>query len=144
MEFYVNNVFYQAKLVNGIANISVNFTKGTNYIYVYYPGNDYYDEASWNTTINITDKCILTGEDIIMVEGDGSKYTVKVTDLEGNPFTYVVVVIEVNGEKYNVITNNVGKASLPLNLTSGNYTISATYDYTKYTIILQLNLLILI
>ena len=34
-----------------------------------------------------------------MVEGDGSKYTVKVTDLEGNPFTYVVVVIEVNGEK---------------------------------------------
>ena len=128
---YVNNVFYQAKLVNGIANISVNFTKGTNYIYVYYPGNDYYDEASWNTTINITDKCILTGEDIIMVEGDGSKYTVKVTDLEGNPFTYVVVVMEVNGEKYNVITNNVGKASLPLNLTSGNYTISATYDYTK-------------
>lgn len=33
---YVNNVLYQAKLVNGIANVSVNFTKGTNYVYVYY------------------------------------------------------------------------------------------------------------
>ncbi len=31
---YVNNVLYQAKLVNGIANVSVNFTKGTNYVYV--------------------------------------------------------------------------------------------------------------
>ena len=127
---YVNNVLYQAKLVNGIANVSVNFTKGTNYVYVYYPGDNYYDDASWNTTVNISAKCILTGEDIIMVEEDGSKYTVKVTDLDGNPFTYVIVLIEVNGTTYKVTTNNAGKASLPLNLTSGNYTISATYDYT--------------
>ena len=77
---YVNNVLYQAKLVNGIANVSVNFTKGTNYVYVYYPGDSYYDDASWNTTVNISAKCILTGDDIIMVEEDGSKYTVKVTD----------------------------------------------------------------
>ena len=127
---YVNNVLYQAKLVNGIANVSVNFTKGTNYVYVYYPGDSYYDDASWNTTVNISAKCILTGDDIIMVEEDGSKYTVKVTDLDGNPFTYVIVLIEVNGTTYKVTTNNAGKASLPLNLTSGNYTISATYDHT--------------
>ena len=127
---YVNNVFYQVNLVNGEAKILINFTKGTNYIYVYYPGDKYYDYASWNTTINITAKCILTGEDVIMVEGDGSKYTVKVTDLEGNPFTYVVVVLKVDGITYNVVTNNVGKASLPLNLTAGSYVISATYDYT--------------
>ena len=42
----------------------------------------------------------------------------------------MIVLIEVNGTTYKVTTNNAGKASLPLNLTSGNYTISATYDYT--------------
>ncbi|WP_299524182.1 Ig-like domain repeat protein [uncultured Methanobrevibacter sp.] len=127
---YVNNVFYQLNLINGVATCKVNFTRGNNYIYVYYSGDRYFDNASWNTTIEIMDKCILTGENIIMIEGDGSKYTVQVTDLQENPFTYVDIIMEINGKTYTVTTNNVGKASLLIDLPAGNYTISVTYSKT--------------
>lgn len=127
---YINNVFYEVALINGVGKCTVNFTRGSNYIYVYYNGDSYHDSASWNTTIEIMDNCILTADNIIMVENDGSKYVVKVTDLQGNPFAYVDVIMKVNGQTYTVTTNYLGKASLPIDLPVGNYTISATYGKT--------------
>lgn len=70
---------------------------------------------------------MLNGTDVDMKFKDGSVYSVKLTDGNGDPVVNARVIIEVNTVSYNCYTNNDGIASLPINLNPGTYTITATY-----------------
>ena len=125
---YVNNNFYKLNLTNGIAIFNVNFTKGSNYIYVLYLGDKQYESATWNTTINITDTdFILTGENLTITEQDNSIYHFNLTDKQGNPYAYEEVEITIADKNYTVMTNSKGSGSLNLNLKAGEYILRATY-----------------
>ncbi len=125
---YVNNNFYKLNLTNGIAIFNVNFTKGSNYIYVVYLGDKQYESATWNTTLNITDAdFILTGENLTITEQDNSPYHFNLTDKQGNPYAYEEVEITIANKNYTVITNSKGSGSLNLNLKAGEYILKATY-----------------
>lgn len=91
---YINNEFYKLTLTNGTAVFNVNFTKGSNYIYVLYLGDKQFESASWNTTINITSiDFILTGENLTIKEQDNSIYHFNLTDTDGTPYVLSLIHI---------------------------------------------------
>ena len=126
---YINNEFYKLTLTNGTAVFNVNFTKGSNYIYVLYLGDKQFESASWNTTINITSiDFILTGENLTIKEQDNSIYHFNLTDKQGNPYTYTKVEINIDNKNYTVMTNSKGLGYLNLNLKAGEYILKATFN----------------
>lgn len=124
---YVNFNSYRANLTNGKAVFSVKFDKGTNYIFAYYEGNEYFEDSSWNTTLGVADEFVFFGENSTGFEYNDFNYTVRLVEINGIPMPGRIVNVEVNGEKYNITTNNNGFAFLNLNLKSGEYSVSATY-----------------
>ena len=126
---YINKEFYKLTLTNGTAVFNVNFTKGSNYIYVLYLGDKQFESASWNTTINITSiDFILTGENLTIKEQDNSIYHFNLTDKQGNPYTYTKVEINIDNKNYTVMTNSKGLGYLNLNLKAGEYILKTTFN----------------
>ena len=66
--------------------------------------------------------------DISMFYKDGTKYSVKLCDLDGNIMPNKNVAITINGVTYNKVTDSNGVAYLNINLNPGVYGISASYD----------------
>ena len=126
---YINNEFYKLNLTNGTAVFNVNFTKGSNYIYVLYLGDKQFESASWNTTINITSiDFILSGENLTIKEQDNSLYHFNLTDTDGTPYVYAKVEINIDNKNYTVMTNSKGLGYLNLNLKAGEYILKATFN----------------
>ncbi|WP_458453735.1 Ig-like domain repeat protein [Methanobrevibacter sp.] len=127
IEVYINYKKYHLPLNNGEANFPVAFDKGTNYIYVYYPGDDYWAESDWNTTIGVADEFIMMSGDVEGYEHNDFNYSVRLIEINGVPLPLRTVTISFNGNDYNVTTNSNGYAFFNLNLAPGNYSISASY-----------------
>ena len=126
---YINNEFYKLNLTNGTAVFNVNFTKGSNYIYVLYLGDKQFESASWNTTLNITSiDFILSGENLTIKEQDNSLYHFNLTDTDGTPYVYAKVEINIDKKNYTVMTNSKGLGYLNLNLKAGEYILKATFN----------------
>ena len=126
---YINNELYKLNLTNGTAVFNVNFTKGSNYIYVLYLGDKQFESASWNTTINITSiDFILSGENLTIKEQDNSLYHFNLTDTDGTPYVYAKVEINIDNKNYTVMTNSKGLGYLNLNLKAGEYILKATFN----------------
>nr|WP_278834846.1 Ig-like domain repeat protein [Methanobrevibacter smithii] len=126
---YINNEFYKLNLTNGTAVFNVNFTKGSNYIYVLYLGDKQFESASWNTTLNITSiDFILSGENLTIKEQNNSLYHFNLTDTDGTPYVYAKVEINIDNKNYTVMTNSKGLGYLNLNLKAGEYILKATFN----------------
>ena len=132
VSLYVNNNFYTQNLSNGIANFTVDFSEGYNYIYAYYSGDDYYEHATANATFLVPDTPGLTGEDLMVYEHSGEGYVINLNNDLGYPISNATITIEIAGKKYAVITNWEGYALFPLNLDVGDYILMASYG--KYNI----------
>jgi predicted outer membrane repeat protein len=108
-----------------------NLANGYHEVVSTYSGESkYYDSTTTNSIVclfNNETKNKLTGKDVEMYYKDGSKYEVKLTDANNNPLANKVVKIYINGNVYERTTNNEGKASIAINLNSGNITILAFY-----------------
>ena len=124
---YVNYNLYTANLTDGMARFSVKFDKGTNYVFVFYNGDKYFEDASWNTTLGVADEFVFIGENSTGYEFNDFNYSVRLIEVNGIPMPGRIVTIEFNGEKYNVTTDDDGYAFLKINLDSGKYDISASY-----------------
>lgn len=125
---YVNYNSYKLNLTDGQAEFTVKFDKGTNYVFVYYEGNELFEGSSWNTTLGVADEFTFIGENSTGFERNDFNYSVRLIEVNGIPMDGRVVSIDVNGEKYTVTTDSNGFAYLKLNLASGKYTASATYN----------------
>lgn len=130
---YINYKVYRLNLTNGEANFPVAYDKGTNYIYVYYEGSDYWDEADWNTTIGVADEFILMSENVTSYEHNDFNYSFRLIEPSGVPLPSRVVTINFENKLYNVTTDSDGYGYFKLNLNAGNYTISADYKNQKIT-----------
>ena len=124
---YVNFRLYYAELINGVARFNVTFDKGTNYIYVFYDGDNVYEASSWNTTLGVAEEFILVGQNSTGYEYNDFDYVIHLIEVNGIPMPNRKVTVLFNDINYTVTTNEDGIARFPLNLGSGNYAISAAY-----------------
>ncbi len=127
IEVYINYKKYHLPLSNGEANFPVAFDKGTNYIYVYYSGDEYWAESDLNTTIGVADEFIIMSGDVEGYEHNDFNYSVRLIEVNGVPLPSRTVTISFNGNEYGAITNDNGFAFFNINMACGNYTISASY-----------------
>lgn len=124
---FVNIRQYTLSLNDGVCNFSVEFDKGTNYIFVFYEGDYYFEPNSWNTTYGAEDEFYMIGYDVTSYEHNDFNYTVLLVEKNGMTMPNRVVNVSFNGENYTIITDNQGTACLPLNLDVGEYSINASY-----------------
>lgn len=136
---YVNYNFYNMNLTDGEAKFNVKFDKGTNYIFVFYEGDRYFEGATWNTTIGLDDEFVFIGQNSTGFVGNDFDYSVRLIEVNGISMPNRVVVVDFNGNKFNITTNADGYAYLKLNLASGTYDISATYRNATITNTLTVN-----
>ena len=75
----------------------------------------------------------ISAPDVKMHYKDGSKFTVTLKDEKNKVMKRALLKITIDGKTYKKRTNSKGKASISLNLKSGKYTVTTTFDETtKY------------
>ena len=130
--FNINGVFYTLTTnVFGVATLNINLNPGTYTVTVSYGG--------LNVSNTITVLQTLIGEDLNKTFGDGSTYNVKVLDNIGQPLEGAVISVNIHGMFYYIISDNMGIASLNIDLNPGSYIATATWNTysTSNTIIVK-------
>jgi len=121
--FNINGVFYTRKTnESGVARLNINL-----------PPNDYILTAinpatgeMYSNTIRVLN--VLSASDMSMTYRDGSKFNVTLLDGQGIPYANQELTFNINGVFYTRTTNELGVASLNINLQAGNYIITSTYN----------------
>ena len=120
---------YTVPVENGKAIVEVpGLPVGENELTVSYSGDDKYSPKDTTTTVNVAKKdTILSGDKLEMYVGDGSNFTVKLTDTAGNPIAGKGIKVNITGKVYTIITDENGTARLPINLKGGSYPVYAWF-----------------
>ena len=71
---------------------------------------------------------VLKTNDLTKKYGVKSPFTVTVLDGNGKPYPNQVVKFNINGVFYEKVTDNIGGASLNINLIAGKYIITSSYN----------------
>lgn len=121
VEFNINGRFYTRQSdENGYVGMNINLIPG-----------DYIVTANYNglrasNAIHVLN--VLSGRDVNMEYKDGTQYEVKLLDGQGRPYAGQTVTLNINGRFYDKTTDSNGIARLTINLPSGNYVITASYN----------------
>lgn len=112
----------------GAAELPINLNPGTYEVNASLSNSKYQaDSIAATITVNKATP-VLSGEDLVMVCNDGSSWRITLADAGGNAIANAVVKFTVAGKTYSRKTDANGTASLPINLISGNYNISARFE----------------
>ena len=119
--FNINGVFYNRTTnSSGHAKLNINLNPGDYIITAEYGG--------FKVSNNITVLPILSAEDLTMSYKDGSTFDATLLDGQGNIYPNQKVSFNVNGVFYYRTTDSSGVASLNINLMSGKYIITSSYN----------------
>lgn len=122
--FNINGVMYHRTTnSNGTARLNINLNPGTYIITATNPVNG--EEHS--NTITVLPS-LVESSDIVKYFRNGTQYTVKVLDEQGNIAVNETVTFNINGMIYERQTNAEGIATLSINLNPGTYVITATHN----------------
>ena len=124
--FQINGVTYRVVTdENGKASFDCsNLTPGTHNITYSYSTKGQPDYNNLSSTITVTKQTvIISGEDLVLLPGDGSYFEVLVTSKDGTPLSNVAVDIIVNGVTYSRYTDENGIARLQINLGVGYFDV---------------------
>ncbi len=117
--FNINGVKYtRTTNETGYASLNINL-----------PAGNYTVSTTYNNCTvanNICVKPTLVTEDLVMKYRDGSVFTAKVLDGQGNPLASQTVKFNINGVLYSRDTDVNGTAKLNIALPSGEYIITST------------------
>ena len=122
---------YTSQVNNGKANIIIpDLTSGNHTLPVTYSGDDKYNSAvtAVNITVNKNVTVVISAENLTKYYKDSEKFTVKVTDAEGEAASNKTVKITINGDTYKRTTDENGTASLNINLNVGIYPVRVVVD----------------
>lgn len=124
----VNNTPYTLSYTNGTGSlIFKNLTYGNYTINAVFTKDNYQTvNVSENVEINSI-KTVLEAENVVMYYKDGTRFTVVLKDINGNPLANMDVIISINGRDYVKQSDENGTASLGLNLESKNYTVVTAF-----------------
>ena len=120
---------YTVPVENGAAIIIIpNLAKGDYTIPVTYSGDNKYNSATKDVTINVkedtSDK--INAPNVTKYYNGPERFVVTVTDYKGNPLANKEVTIEINGLPYTRITDANGIASMAIGLPSNVYNVTVT------------------
>jgi predicted outer membrane repeat protein len=119
--FNVNGIFYtRITDENGIATLTINL-----------PPSNYVITADYNgcrVANNITVLPVLNATDLKMKYGDGSQFKANLVDGQGKPYAGQTIQFNINGVLYNKVTDSSGQAALDINLPSGEYIITSSFN----------------
>lgn len=118
--FNINGVFYTRDVINGTATLNINLDPGNYTITTMY--------GKYSVGNNITVLLTLITEDLNMKFQDGSRFTAKALDGQGNPLANQTVFFNVNGVLYNRTTGADGFAKLLIRLNPGKYIITSIWN----------------
>ena len=71
---------------------------------------------------------VLSASDVVMKYRDGTQFVAKLVDNHGNPYANQTISFNINGVFYNRTTNADGEAKLNINLSTGEYIITSSYN----------------
>ena len=121
VQFNINGVFYtRTTNATGHAKLNINLPQGN------YTITTYYKDCSQGNEITVLP--VLSADDLVMKYRDGSQFKAKLVDNQGNPYPNKPVTFNINGVFYNKLTDNQGIAKLNINLMSGEYLITSSYN----------------
>ncbi|MCR5026257.1 MAG: DUF3344 domain-containing protein [Methanobrevibacter sp.] len=129
VKFNINGVLYERKVVGnqGLAKLNINLQQGD---YIITAMNTATGENCANN-ITVLSK-IIENKDITKYYKNGTQYTVKLVGDDGKAVDAgEVVTFNINGVFYNRTTNASGIAKLNINLSPGDYIITAEYKGCK-------------
>ena len=119
--FNINGVFYTAAAdENGSAKLAINLIPGDYIITTFVDGLAIGNNVSVLPTLETND--------LTMEYGDGSVFSAKTLDGEGNVLANQNLTFNVNGVFYNKTTASDGSADLNINLMRGKYIITSMWD----------------
>lgn len=128
VRLYINNdESLKLNLTQGKANFTVKFKRGTNYIYIYYYGDEYYSFSTWNTTFSIDATPVLSLETQDLRSNSTGYVRINLTDTNNIPYEYTDITIEFNNQTLILKTDENGTIYYPVQLPAGKYSIKATY-----------------
>ena len=130
--FNINGVFYTRTTdENGVVSLGISLRPGEYVITTMYEGLDL------GNTVTVLPT--LVTNDLNMKYMDGSNFTAQTLDGQGNPLANQNVSFNVNGVFYHKVTDDKGVASLTINLMSGKYIITSSWNdfQTGNTIIIS-------
>ena len=121
--FTIGNETYTGTTNNqGVASIAINLAPGN------YTIKTAYQNLTKTNNIEIRTNYNLETKDLVMIYKDGSRFTAKLTDKNGNTLKNATVLFTINGQPYTRKTNDEGITSIAINLNSGIYTITTRYQ----------------
>ena len=134
VRLYINNDDpLKLNLTDGKANFTVKFKRGTNYIYVYYYGDEYYSFSTWNRTFSIDATPVLSLETQDLRSDNTGYIRINLTDTNNIPYEYTDITIELNNQTITLKTDENGTVYYPVQLPAGKYSIKATYGNATIT-----------
>ena len=127
VKIVANGVEYE-RVTNddGLASLNLNLISGNYNIMAYYRGTYVHTGIIKNFTVSILPT--LTDKNVVKIYKNDTQYLVKALDKKGNPLTNITIKLNINGVFYNRITNSSGLAKLNINLSPGNYIITAEHE----------------
>ena len=118
---------YTVPVDDGRATLDISsLTTGKHDVTVTYPGDKVYAGKTIDKVINKTHCLYITAPDVVKYYSGPDRFIVYFKDNDGNKVDGQEVKITVNGVTY-TRTSKDGKASLPLNLNSGNYSVKVEF-----------------
>ena len=121
VKFNINGVFYtRTTNATGHAKLNINLGQGN------YTVTTYYKDCVCGNQITVLP--ILSADDLVMKYRDGSQFKAKLVDAQGKAYTGQSVQFNINGVLYNRVTGSDGIAKLNINLMSGAYIITSSYN----------------
>ena len=126
--FYLNGVYYNRTTdSNGRAKLNINLEPGT---YIIRAKNTNTTEIRENKIVVLPN--IVENNDLEKYFRNNSQYVVKILNGDGTPAkANETVTFNINGVFYNRTTNETGHAKLNINLSPGEYIITAEYKGCK-------------
>ena len=123
---------------NGQVSIGLGLSAGTYNASFVFEGDSKYLASSANSTVTI--KPTLTGNDIVMMYKNGTRYYVAVLK-DGKPVSNVALKLNINGVLYDRTTNAVGTASIAINLAPDTYIVTVermdTHEKLSNTLVVK-------
>ena len=120
--FNINGVYYTRKTnESGVARLNINLPPNDCILTAINPATG----EMYSNTIRVLN--VLSASDMSMTYRDGSKFNVTLLDGQGIPYANQELTFNINGVFYTRTTNELGVASLNINLQAGNYIITSTY-----------------
>ena len=129
--FNVNDKNYTSTVKNGKASVTLtDLENGTYTVKTFYSGDYIFNAA---TAVDITfivgpSDIFISADNLTKYFGGPERFSVSLTDKNGTPISGLNVVISINNQPYERITNSNGQASIAVNLNSGVYDVFVEYD----------------